>query len=80
MIEKASNTGKAKVSNVDERNLYQEMISLKSVKGTTWKDVGEVLARKQKNGSLSSSLDFSTISALHIGSKYAKLKNKFNKD
>ena len=77
LIEKSTSQGRAKVSNVDERNLYQEMLQLKSVKGTTWANVGEKLSVKQKNGELSSSLDFSTISALHIGSKFAKLKKKF---
>jgi hypothetical protein len=77
LIEKSTSQGRAKVSNVDERNLYQEMLQLKSIKGTTWANVGEKLSVKQKNGELSSSLDFSTISALHIGSKFAKLKKKF---
>ena len=77
LIEKANSSGKTKVSKVDERNLYQEMLQLKSVKGTTWANVGEKLSIKQKKGELTTSLDFSSISDNQISSKFSKLKKKF---
>ena len=52
------------------------MLVLKSKKGSTWDDVRLQLAEKQKNGDISSTLDFISISS-HIGSKFAKLKKKF---
>ena len=55
------------------------MVALKSIRGNTWGDVGETLAKKQIAGELVASVDFSTASALHVGSKYAKLKKKFEK-
>ncbi len=79
MIESASNTGKTKSSKKDEKDLYDMMVELKSIKGNTWSDVGETLAKKQKAGELVASVDFSTASSLHVGSKYAKLKKKFEK-
>jgi hypothetical protein len=79
MIESASNAGKAKTSKKDEKDLYDVMLSLKSIKGNTWSDVGETLAKKQKAGEIVATVDFSKASALHVGSKFAKLKNKFEK-
>ena len=79
LIEKASSTGKSKVSRKDETELYDLMLALKSKKGTTWNDVGITLAEKQNKGELSSSLDFSSISSNQISSKFSKLKKKFDK-
>jgi hypothetical protein len=79
MIESASNAGKAKTSKKDEKDLYDMMLSLKSIRGNTWSDVGETLATKQKSGEIVATVDFSTASALHVGSKFAKLKKKFDK-
>ena len=77
MIESETNTGKTKVSKKDERELFQEMLMLRAVKGTTWNDIGQSLAKKQDKGELVSNLDFKTISDNQLSSKFSKLKKKY---
>jgi hypothetical protein len=77
MIESASNTSRSKVSKKDDRTLFQEMVKLKAVKGSTWDSIVESLSKQQEDGKLVCSIDLSNASGTTLSSKFSRMKKKY---
>jgi len=79
ILKKATHSSKSKVSKSDEKNLFNLMKELHTVKKLSWDDTRLQLAELQEKGEITATIDFGSVKYNQLGSKYTKLKKKYEK-